>query len=271
MMLANFIVEYDKLRNRASHALFCRRKNKVKLMTLNIWGGHVKKPLLEFVKSHRDVDIFCFQEVYSNALDKISTEDREVSLNIFSELQAVLADHNAFFRPVIDNIYGIGMLVKKEIDVLDEGEIIIHENSNYAGRGPTHSRNLQWLQYQNQNVIHSVFNVHALWNGQGKTDTSARIAQSKKIKEFISTISTPKILCGDFNLRPDTESIRLIESGMNNLIKKYDIHSTRSNLYLKTEKFADYIFVSPEIIINSFEVLNIEISDHLPLLLNYNA
>lgn len=239
-------------------------------MTLNIWGGHVKQPLIDFIKSNRDVDIFCLQEVYHNALERVSLEEREVSLNILSELQAILTEHDAFFRPVVNDIYGLGMLVKKKIDVIDEGEIIIHENPNYIGRGPTHSRNLQWLQYQSNNSIHSVFNVHALWNGKGKTDTPERVAQSKKIKEFISTINTPKILCGDFNLRPDTESIKLIESGLNNLINEYGVQSTRSGLYTKAEKFADYIFVSPEIKVKSFEVLNIEVSDHLPLVLNYN-
>jgi len=242
----------------------------MKLMSLNIWGGHVKTPLIEFVKSHSDVDIFCLQEVYNNAKSKISTEDRVVSLNILSELQAILTEHHAFFRPIVNNIYGIGILVKKEIDVIDEGDIIIHENLHYAGSGPAHSRNLQWLQYQSHNSIYSVFNVHALWNGQGKTDTPERIAQSKNIKKFISTINTPKILCGDLNLRPDTESIKLIESQMNNLIKIYDIHSTRSNLYPKEEKFADYIFTSPDININSFKVLDVEVSDHLPLLVDYD-
>jgi len=242
----------------------------MKLMTLNIWGGHIKNPLLEFVKLHRDVDIFCLQEVYNNAPNKISTEDREVSLNILSELQSILSNHTAFFRPVIENIYGIGMLVKKEIEVLKEGEITIHENPNYPGRGPTHSRNLQWLQYRSKNKIHSILNVHALWNGKGKTDTPERIFQSRRINEFMATLNTPKILCGDFNLKPDTESISLIEKGMNNLIKRYDINSTRSNLYQKEEKFADYIFTSPEIMVNSFEVLNDEVSDHLPLLLDYS-
>lgn len=239
-------------------------------MTLNIWGGHVKKPLLDFINCNQDIDIFCLQEVYHQAENKISTEEREVSLNIFSELHALLPHHQAFFRPVVEGIYGIGMLVKKELDILDEGEITIHENPYYPGRGPTHSRNLQWLRYRNKNNIYSVFNVHALWNGRGKTDTPERIAQSQKIKEFISAIKTPKILCGDFNLRPDTESIKLLESEMNNLITKYNIHSTRSHLYPKEEKFADYIFTSPEIRINSFEVLQNEVSDHLPLLLDYS-
>lgn len=242
----------------------------MKLMTLNIWGGHIREPLLNFIKSYRDVDIFCLQEVYRNATDKISTDDRVLSLNIFTELQDILTEHNAIFKPVVDNVFGIGMFVKNEIDVLDEGEIIIHDNPNYDGKGPTHSRNLQWLQYQYDNVIYSVLNVHALWNGKGKTDTPERIAQSQKIKQFMSTINTPKILCGDFNLRPDTDSIKLIEQGMTNLIKTYDIQSTRSNFYKKSEKYADYILVSPEIKVNGFQVLSVDVSDHLPLLLQYN-
>lgn len=243
----------------------------MKLMTLNIWGGHLKNRLLEFIKFYHDVDIFCFQEVYNNAPNKISTEDREVSLNIFSELQTILSDHNAFFRPVVGNIYGIGMFVTKEIDILEEGEFTIHENPYYQGSGPTHSRSLQWLTCQEKNIKYSILNVHALWNGMGKTDSPERIAQSQRINQFMAAIKSPKILCGDFNLRPDTESLMILEQGMINLLKKYDIKSTRSNLYQKEEKFADYIFTSPGIIDNSFEVLSDEVSDHLPLLLDYNV
>jgi endonuclease/exonuclease/phosphatase family metal-dependent hydrolase len=112
--------------------------------------------------------------------------------------------------------------------------------------------------------------VHGLWNGKGKTDSVERIAQSQRIKQFLDTINNPKILCGDFNLRPDTESVKIIESGMRNLIKEYDIKSTRTSFYQKEEKYADYIFASADIIVNSFEVLNEEVSDHAPLLLDFD-
>src|SRR5947207_384058 len=118
----------------------------MKLITLNIWGGHVRSPLLEFIKSHCSIDIFCFQEVYHNAEHKISSEDRQVTLNIFSELQELLPDHIGFFRPSVKNIYGIGIFVKNHIKVIREGEISIHNNLSYAGLGPAHSRNLQWLE-----------------------------------------------------------------------------------------------------------------------------
>jgi len=60
---------------------------------------------------------------------------------------------------------------------------------------------------------------------------------------------------------------------MRNLIKDYDITSTRSKLYTKHKKpvlFADYIFTSPEIEVRDFKVLPDVVSDHLPLLLDYS-
>lgn len=241
----------------------------MKLITLNIWGGHVRNPLLEFIKFHQETDIFCFQEVYDNAQTKVSDEDRAVSLNIFAELQALLPQHQPFFRPVVNKTYGIGMFVKKEIPVLEEGEINIYDNPTYRGIGPSHSRNLQWIKCQINNQARMIMNVHGLWNGKGKTDSPDRILQSQKIREFIDNTPFPKIICGDFNLRPDTESIKILQQGMKDWIQHYNISSTRTSLYPKEERFADYVFTSPEINVHHFEVLKDEVSDHCPLLLDF--
>jgi endonuclease/exonuclease/phosphatase family metal-dependent hydrolase len=241
----------------------------MRLITLNIWGGHVRDPLHQFISSYNNVDIFCFQEVYHNAKAMITLEDRKVSLNIFAELQNLLPNHVGYFRPVVDGIYGISIFANNKIKVLEEGEHLIHHNPNYVGRGPTHSRILQWVKCRIDDQLYAVMNVHGLWNGMGKTDTSERIAQSKKIKEFMNAITMPKILCGDFNLKPDTQSLKMLANDMNNLIDTHQITSTRTSFYLKEEKFADYIFTSKDIIINKFEVLKDEVSDHLPLLIDF--
>ncbi|MCC2626335.1 MAG: hypothetical protein K0R14_2208 [Burkholderiales bacterium] len=242
----------------------------MKLITLNIWGGHVHDPLLHFVANYADIDIFCLQEVYHNAPNRVSTDDKLVSLKIFGELHRLLPDHTAFFRPVVQNIYGIGMFIKKDIEVLEEGDIEIYNNPTYNGRGPRHHRNLQWVKCKVNNKVYSIVNVHGLWNGMGKSDTPERIAQSEKIKVFMDKLDTPKILCGDFNLRPDTQSLKIIEDGMINQVTLNNITSTRSvKYYPKTERFADYILTSKDIIVNDFKVLPDEVSDHLPLLLDF--
>lgn len=236
-------------------------------MTLNIWGGHVYQPLVNFFKQHQDVDIFCLQEVYHQAPAVVSNEDRYHHLNIFSEIAAILPEHEGFFRPVVNNIYGIAMFVKKDIHILNEGEVIIHDNPDYPGKGPTHRRNLQWLECKMHNTTYAVINVHGLWNGKGKTDSPERLHQSKHIHDFMQTLNVPIILCGDFNLRPDTESMYIIEKDLNNLITTYQITSTRTSLYPKEEKFADYMLTSKNIAVKNFQVLPEEVSDHAALLL----
>jgi endonuclease/exonuclease/phosphatase family metal-dependent hydrolase len=55
------------------------------------------------------------------------------------------------------------------------------------------------------------------------------------------------------------------ELGCRDLIKEYGITSTRTSLYPKPNKFADYVFVSKGIEIVDFKILSDEISDHTPL------
>ena len=239
----------------------------LKIMSLNIWGGHVYDKLLNFIKKHQNVDIFCFQEVYHKAKEKISTDDTKVYLNILSELNALLPNHQLLFSPMVDNIYGLGMLVKNNINIVKSGEINTYENPNYIGKGPTHPRVLQFAELQFDDKDFLITNYHGFWNGINKLDSIERIEQSRIIKEFTGQYNIPKILCGDFNLRPDTKSIAMLEESLTNQIKNFDIKSTRTKLYKKPEKFADYIFTSPEFIINKFEVLDVEVSDHSPLLI----
>jgi endonuclease/exonuclease/phosphatase family metal-dependent hydrolase len=128
---------------------------------------------------------------------------------------------------------------------------------------------LQWLKCEINNKTFALMNVHGLWNGLGKTDSDDRLIQSEKIRHLVDTISTPKILCGDFNLRPDTQSFSILKHGMKDLIGQYGITSTRTQLYEKEEKYADYILTSPEIDVIDFKVWDDVVSDHNPLSLEF--
>jgi len=78
------------------------------------------------------------------------------------------------------------------------------------------------------------------------------------------------VLCGDFNLLPDTESLKRLEGiGLRNLIKEYGITSTRTSFYDKPAKFADYALVSEGIEVKDFKILPDEVSDHSPMYLEF--
>lgn len=124
------------------------------------------------------------------------------------------------------------------------------------------------MKFEEKEVL--IGNLHGYWLPDNKHDSPGSIKQMKKVKSIFSTFAGPKILVGDFNLRPDTQSIKMLEEDMKNLIVEYEIASTRSNLHKKVEKFADYIMISDEIHVDNFEVINKNVSDHLPLILDFS-
>lgn len=242
----------------------------MKIITLNLWGGRIYKPLIDFISKNQNIDVFCFQEMYHNAIEKNQNKSNGEQLDFYNEMKFLLPDHIGYFCSTVGDYYGIATFVQKSLKVQASGDINIYKNSEYNGRGANHSRKAFWVDINLNNKNLSVLNVHGLWNGKGKTDTPDRIEQSRCIRKFMDSVKGYQVICGDFNLLPDTESISILERGMQNLIKEYKVNTTRTSLYTRAEtsgSFADYIFASPDIQIIDFKVLPDEVSDHAPLLL----
>ena len=237
----------------------------MKIITLNTWGGRVDVPLMEFFSANKAIDIFCLQEIYHGATKPV-VEDKGDRYNLFSEVKEILVEHQAFFRPLIEG-YGLALFVSKDISIVEEGVVSVYEVENYSG-GANHSRSLQYICFEKEKIKYIIANIHGLWNGQGKTDSEDRLEQSRRIQKFLERfVGYQKILCGDFNLTLETESISLLERGMRNLIKENSVTSTRTSFYPKSERYADYIFISSDVEVKHFEVLADEVSDHNALLL----
>jgi endonuclease/exonuclease/phosphatase family metal-dependent hydrolase len=119
-------------------------------------------------------------------------------------------------------------------------------------------------------------NVHGKARPGEKEDTPVRIKQSEKIINYFKDLAGPKIIGGDFNLNPDTKSVEMFEkAGYRNLIKDFGIKNTRNKLsweqFNNVQNFADYCFTSPEVKVKSFKVPYMEISDHLPQILDFEV
>jgi endonuclease/exonuclease/phosphatase family metal-dependent hydrolase len=254
----------------------------MKLICLNTWGGKAgAQELLAFLDSHRDADFLCFQEIWSAPYEAFegaragaeAIAHAEIMVNGRQRIEALLGDHRVFFHPHLLNDYGLMMLVSKSLDVVDSGEVFVHRERGYVPQGNLgmHARNLQFVTVEGPTGTFSVVNFHGLWNGRGKGDSDERIAQSRRILAFLAEHEEPLVLCGDFNLLPDAESLRMIEAaGMRNLVAEYRVTSTRTHLYGRGEKFADYVLVSEGVQVRDFRVLPDVVSDHAPLTLEFD-
>lgn len=251
-------------------------------MTLNVWGGRYLDPLLAFVKDYSDeIDIFCFQEIYSSPEKRVIA--REMQTQVLEELSEVLNDYQIFYSPHLKNrdidqdtdfplSSGIATFIRKSIVIKEEGEFYIYRSGFELADGnyKTIPKNMQYFVIPTNNADFLICNFHGIWFPKDKLDTEDRLKQSNKIKGFLRKRNEKIILCGDFNLQPTTKSILILEEGMRNLIKENQITSTRSATYEGITNFADYILVSPEVKVEEFKVIDTSISDHLPLFLKFS-
>jgi endonuclease/exonuclease/phosphatase family metal-dependent hydrolase len=250
----------------------------MKLITLNTWAGRVKEPFDAFLKQHAsDTDIFCFQEIFNDLDDETPTNyymgHDDGRKHILREIADILTSFDVYFCPVASDVYGIAIFLKKGMEIIASGEVMLYENKSFdlAEENSDHNRKMQWMHIKKDRKDFIVMNVHGHWDVSGKSDNANRIEQSKIIIDFIATTgSVPKILVGDFNLLPETESIKMLEKSFTNLITKYKIPTTRTSLYKGLGEHADYVFVSDEVLVEGFKVLPDIVSDHAPLVLDFD-
>ena len=237
----------------------------MQILSLNTWGGRLHAPLFDFLTAHADADVLCLQEIYRDAAGKENRpESNGQVLNLFDDICARLPAHRGYFRPSVGDFYGVAAFVKKP--VIAEGGFPIYDNPGWQG-GSNHPRTAQYVVIEHSGQPLVIGNVHGLWHPSGKGDLPERLEQSQRLMEFVAARRQPTVLIGDFNLRPDTESVALLEARLRNLISEFGVTSTRTSIYTKAERHADYAFVSPDIDVVDFAVLPDEVSDHSPLLL----
>lgn len=246
----------------------------MKLISLNAWGGILKDELHTFIRKQAvDTDIFCFQEMFDNAINARVDELGNIDINLYRTITDLLPSHRGFYAPSQDDDEGLAIFVKPDIELEEVGDVFVHRfrNAMIDSDGKTLGRNIQFAKCRQNGQDFTIINFHGLWNGGGKSDSPDRLQQSKKILEFMNTQAHRKIiLVGDFNLAPDTESLAILEKGMRNLIKENGVTSTRNHYYTKPVKFADYAIVSNDLDLKKFEVLQDVVSDHLPLLMEFS-
>ncbi len=253
----------------------------MKIISLNIWGGKIYEPLIHFMKSHANsVDIFCLQDILFGS-EPIFSPKSHGRINIFNEIKEILSDFNyAIFKTpneshfhdeLLDPSIGCGQVIftRKSFLILESGGFRTPQSGFFNG-GDLANGKYHWVRINLSGKDFIIMNSHGIWQRDSqKNDTPERIVQSQNIEDFFASVTGKKILCGDLNLALETKSIKILEENMINLIKNYNIESTRSTHYTKPGKFADYIFVSPDVVVKEFGVLPDEVSDHLPLYIDF--
>lgn len=227
----------------------------MKIVFLNTWRGKMGDNLSVFIKSRlADTDVFCFMEMIGPNIWQICHR------LLLPDYQVVKTHKSSQGQDFAQSTY-----VRRHLDILSKTTLLTnYENSGLALA--TH------LKVNSRNLF--ICNVHGISQPGDKLDTPGRLKQSSEIIDFLADKKGMKIVGGDFNLLPETESVKMFEkASYQNLIKNYKIKSTRNHLAWdrfpgNKQVYADFTFVSPDVNVKSFSVPDIEASDHLPQILD---
>jgi endonuclease/exonuclease/phosphatase family metal-dependent hydrolase len=262
------------------------RSDTLQIVSLNTWGGQAIGPLLDFIRAEAPTtDLFCFQEVLnaSAAIDLACG----FRTKLLAELASALPDFEATFDPVVtwdqpaDHgpattiPFGLATFSRRTLTIGVRRAAHVIDHLDTLDAVPGMHGITRWLQLTE--VLLSgrtllVGNFHGIARPGTKLDTAERIEQSLAIRRTLDAHDGPTALVGDFNLLPETESARILAQGLRNLVLEWQIPTTRSRLnpYFGTpqeQPHADYAFISPGLHAIDFRVPDVQVSDHLPMVL----
>jgi endonuclease/exonuclease/phosphatase family metal-dependent hydrolase len=247
----------------------------MELLTLNMQHGLHHDALIEFLQKQAEtIDIFCLQEMTASSSNGIDTNGYRN--NLLDSVSKALPGFTGRFDFYSD---GLGHDAE-EIDFdLKLGQALFHRDR----LGPVVKAKApliittsafptlaQVVDLKLAGEILRIVNYHGVPRPGDKQDTPERIMQSERILDLVADRSVRTIVVGDFNLMPDTRSVKMFEeAGFRNLVMEFEVRTTRSTLtkYHGTpeqQNYADYIFTKG-VNVDAFEVLPDEVSDHLAL------
>lgn len=228
----------------------------MRIIFLNIYHSKVnQKGIKEYLQSNTEkTDIFCFQE-----FDKPTK----------NLIDPILSGFQCFtnYKNLNEERFGNAEYIKRNLEI----RCVRNLTEDSPDLPPA---SLDQINVGLNKL--SIVNCHGISRPPEKTDSDKRINYSKQIKKYLEPLDEPKIIGGDFNLLPNTTSIKIFEEGdYKNLIKDFNIRTTRNNIAWKKypenkQYFSDYVFVNSKVKVKTFKVPYCEISDHLPLELDFN-
>lgn len=248
----------------------------IKVVCLNIWmGGIIYAPMVQWLKEQA-ADIYLLQEVFSSEDTTLAPIYRS-----HQELQRELGMQYAEFAPAFMESVG-GMDIPQGNTVLSKFPLrqvsISHYDIPFGPRSTDRSqfhlipRNLQHVEAEVDGVKLQLLNTQGIWGEEG-FDNPRRLDMGRQIAERAQAAKKngPVILAGDFNVRPDTQTIAQVETHLQNVFK--DELATSFNLKRKNlEKYPGYataavdmLFLSPDVKLLSHTCPQVDVSDHLPL------
>ena len=264
----------------------------MRIVSLNAWGGREWAALSVWLPGV-GTDILCLQEVIRAPVpspDWLVYADPNRRLDqradLFNDVSRRLPGHVGRFiaaarGPLSDtdgqvcpSDHGLGLWHRRDLNPLDVEERFVHGSYRPDGWGPEPvPRRMQAIRLETTGGDLVVAHMHGLRDPRGKRDTPARVDQARALRAGLERLAKPGdriVLGGDFNLLPGSETFDILAPlGLVDLVVARGIEDTRTVLYEKPQRHANYMLVTPNVEVRAFEApAEPVLLDHRPLILD---
>lgn len=266
----------------------------MKIISLNAWGGQVWPALGGWAQTV-GADVLSCQEMIAPAETSpewLAYRDAYRSLNqradLFGDISKRLPEHTGDFiaaaegplkdmsGKVFRSRHGLGQWVSNRYVIVKRQHGFVCGSFRAQGWGAEPvPRAFQAVRIACPADVNggrdlTVAHFHGLRDANGKQDTPERAEQARRAITLLSQIAKPDdavVLSGDFNVRPDSETLSIFSAwGLRDLVGTAD---TRTQLYAKPVRHANYMLVSKSVQVKSFAApADPVVSDHRPLILD---
>jgi endonuclease/exonuclease/phosphatase family metal-dependent hydrolase len=268
----------------------------MRLVSLNAWAGQLWPAFSGWVPQV-GADILCLQEVTRAPVpqpDWLVYADAERRLDqrtdLLADVSAMLPrGHQVFFAPamrgpltdadgtIFASEFGNAIWVAAPLAVVRYQSSFVHGTYRPNGWGaPPVPRPIQVMRLHDPASMRPfvLAHLHGLRDPAGKGDTPDRARQARAILAAIAAVRVPGdpvILAGDLNLLPKSETFAVLGTiGLTDLVTTRGFTDTRTSHYTKPQRFADYVCVTRDVLVQDFAVpAQPEVSDHRPLVLDF--
>lgn len=252
----------------------------ISLLQLNINADNFWDKLIPYL-TNNDFDILQLQEVCGKGT---VSGNLHCQRDCYTELQKILDEKYQGELAVAQrytsnplSYIGSATFYKKNFKLIKKHILTLYERTTPFPSELNHfedaGRNLLHLTLEKNGKIFSLLNTHCAW-AKTPQEEPFQTQQGEILIKYLKRLPSPFVLSGDFNLDPQQPTIQKINSLTRNLCAENQVtntlnprtHMIKDKLQNGLEIAVDYIFVSNDIEVKNFAVVEEDISDHLGLI-----
>ena len=249
----------------------------ISVLQANIYANTYKETLFPYLQKN-DFDILCFQEITGpNAKfgNINSSEDNYDELKeLLDEKYTSVLQITERFTNDPNTYFANAIFYKKNFVLKNKHEVFMNKRSTpFAADSKAYeklSRALLDIELEKNGKIFHVLTTHFAWGGT-LYEKPHQTEQGRIMLEYIKSVEEPFIFTGDFNLDPQQPTIKALGNYARNLVVENGITNTLNpRIHSAKHMFpkggaVDFVFVSRDIEVTQFTIVEEDISDHFAL------